>query len=278
MKTKNLILLLIYIVILVLQISMFAVDNYITLDFYPSKLLEKLLGSDVNDYVLKVELLVNNVIDNDGNLSDEQKQKAKKDLISPIKEKTKTFINDFYIKFNMGLLKGCTSVPEHMKTLGLENDPIISKYNIDVSQIQTKLDEEFYPLFKCYYYDGPELSEAFGDIGKYMSYVRIAIILLFVANSFIILIIFGKLLRGKKLILFTFIKNIIGFFVGIIFTILFSIFFFLPSIIKNFNVSLSDYGIDDFDNTSILRIDNWGPSFEILIAIVILTLIKTVFV
>ena len=278
MKTKNLILLIIYIVILVLQITMFSLDEYVVVNFYPNKLLKKILGSDINDYILKVELLVNSVIDNDVNLSDEQKQKAKNDLNSPIKEKIKHFINDFYIKFNMGLLKGCASVPEHMKTLGLENDPIINKYNIDVSQIQTKLDEEFYPLFKCYYYDGPELLEAFGDIGKYMSYVRIAIILLFVANSFIILIIFGKLIRGKKLRMLTLIKNILGFFVGIIFIIIFSLIFFIPLIIKNFNISLSEYGLNDFDNTSILRVKNWGTSFKILIATVIIILIKTVFV
>lgn len=278
MKTKNLILLIIYIVILVLQITMFSLDEYIVVNFYPNKLLNKLLGKTEDEYISDVKILVDDIIDENQSLSNEQKIIAKQQLFSPIKDKLKSYIKNFYIIFTLGLLKGCATTSQDINKLNLEDDPVINKFNIDTTQIQRRLDKEFYPIFKCYNYDSPELLSAFGDIGNYMKYVRTVIIFLFVAISFIILIVFAKLLRGKKLRIFTFIKNILGFFVGIVFTILFSLFFFLPLIIKNLNVSLSEYGINDFDNTSILRVKNWGPSFQILIAIVIITLIKTIFV
>lgn len=273
MEKKKLLILVIYIAILVLHSTMFAIDNYITLKFYPKNTLEEISGKSIDTYNDDIINYTFGLIDNTPNLSSEQKEEAKKDIVNPIKEKIFDFFNEFYIKFDIGLLKICTSLSDNIENLNLQNDPVINRYNLDFSEIQNKMDNELKPLFKCYNYN----SLNFNEIKTYMNHIRNLIISLFVAIIFIILVIFVKLIGKKKLKLFTLIKNIINVFIGFIFIIIFCLLFFLPGILNHMNISLKNSGIYDFEDTSILRTKNWGTSFSLLLVIIILLFFKKLF-
>ena len=270
---RLILLLFIYITILSIQSSLFAIDNFISFKFFASKAFEKMTEQTLQEYIDNSDLYSG--IRNNNNLTEFQKNYIIRIINETIVYEIVNQFNDIYVKFNMGLLKGCLSTNIKIK---LQPNEIIRDEE-QIKQIEDEINYGLNSLFKCYFYDGPELKEIFSEIGQLLYYVRLIIFGLFVFNIFIIIVLGLKLLSGANLFIFTSIKNILAFMTIFIFIMLFLILLFFPTVLNALNINKLDMlGINDFEDTITLRSRNWGVSFILLITILSILLVKSVFI
>jgi hypothetical protein len=225
---RLILLIFIYITILSIQSSLFAIDDFINFKFFASKAFEKITGQTLQQFIDSSDIYSG--IRNNNNLTEFQNNEILRDQ-------------------------------EQIKV------------------IEDEINYSLNSLFKCYFYDGPELKEIFSEIGQLLYYIRLIIFGLFVFNIFIIIVLGLKLLSGANLFIFTSIKNVLAFMTIFIFLILFLVLLFFPTILNVLNINkLNEFGIDDFKDTITLRTKNWGVSFILLLSILCILVVKSVFI
>lgn len=270
---RLILLIFIYITILSIQSSLFAIDDFINFKFFASRAFEKMTGQTIQEFIDSSDLYSG--IRNNNNLTEFQKNEIIRIINESIVNQIVDQFNKIYVKFNMGLLKGCLSTNIN---ISLETNEIIRDQE-QIKVIEDEINQGLNSIFKCYYYDGPELKEIFSEIGQILYYIRMVIFGLFIFNIFIIIVLGLKLLSGANLFIFTSIKNVFAFMTIFIFLILFLILLFFPIILNILNINkLNEFGIDDFKDTLTLRTKNWGVSFILLLSILCILIVKSVFI
>lgn len=274
---KIILLLFIYITILALQSSLFAIDDFINFKFFMSVVFEKITGQTIQEFIDSSDIYSS--IRNNENLNENGKNQIIEVLNENIVSQITRYLNEIYIKLNMGLLKACMT--SNINII-LTDEEVLNGIEIDnqhIIDVQSKINEKLNDIFRCYNYNGPEFKKIFNNISKILWYVRLVIGILFIFNISIIIILSLKLLSGANLFLFTSIKNIIVFITIFIFVILFLILLFFPLILDVLNINeLNKFGIDDFKNKYILQPKNWGISFILLLTIMCVLVVKSVFI
>lgn len=273
---KLILLLSVYITIITLQTTLFAIDDFITFQFLIVTVFEKLTGKSLQQFIDDANIYEG--IRNNRLIPEQQKNNIIRELNDNIIAKVVDFISNIFVKFNIGLTQGCIS---SNLSISIDEVPSVRGVNIEdeVLEVQNKINNSLNLLFRCFKYDSPELKELFSGIDQILFYIRNAIIALFVMLIIIIVILVLKLLSGANLLLFTIIKNLIAFAVILILVILFTIFLFFPTILTALDINKLDvFGIDDFSNTLTLRTKNWGASFILLLVILIIVVLKSVFI